>query len=225
MSAWQKKNLSRLAISTVSFSPYAHPAKPQPVSPAIFPPYTCAKSWLQQHPPHVHENSAAAATFPPRSRKFSSSNSRPPYLPVCSASRYTTLLLFFFTACNRNLQPTKISPFHPFRFFEVKHFVWRGTSQTLYFTEKTVHICQKYFCRLHRLTIKEKENRQTHSLLIPAQHSSDFADINERPQLFCPARKYIFPPFGYTYILAFSAPFLSRLQTTFFASPGDPPDG
>ncbi len=54
---------------SLSLSPYANLAKPQPVSPvhhdSTYP--TCANpsnqpvlpSWLQQHPPHVHENSAA----------------------------------------------------------------------------------------------------------------------------------------------------------------------
>ena len=141
------KNLSRLAISSFSLSPYVHaPAKPQPVSPfrhdSIYlcesvqlthPSFSYAAAGLQTirkntaaaSPPH---SAAVAAAFPIRSWKFSSSSfhvAQIHYCMQCVTLRHFPPFLSSSKACNRNLQPTKNSPFHPlFRFLEVKHFVW-----------------------------------------------------------------------------------------------------
>ena len=133
--ARKKKNLSRLAVSPrlplplpllLSLSTRTRPSPNQSPKP-VMATYLC-ESIQQARPPFFR----TAAASPTCSRKFSSSSSFSIYLstqnPCCNvsnASHYATLLLFsfFFTACNRNLQPTKNSPFHPFRFLEVKHLV------------------------------------------------------------------------------------------------------
>ena len=86
---------------------------------------TIRKNTAAASPPH---SAAVAAAFPTRSWKFSSSSfhvAQIHYCMQCVTLRHFPPFLSSSKACNRNLQPTKNSPFHPlFRFLEVKHFVW-----------------------------------------------------------------------------------------------------
>ena len=147
-----EKNLSRLADSTVSLSlslsPYAHQAKPLPVSPVrhdftIHMPVEIRPTILFSLLCSSHDCSSKPSTFssssnisfPTRSRKFSSSHlpvDSDPLLQACSASSYATFLLFFLLLKHAT---TEISlPYFPI--FGSKAFGLIMRSQTLYFTNK-----------------------------------------------------------------------------------------
>ena len=207
-----KKTLSRLAVSTVSPpSPYANPAKPQPVS-------LPGPSWLHV-PVRIRPTSPSTllqdrSSIPPHSRTFSSkSNSRPPYRPAwvrCVTFGASGMsLLFSSSGMQHKFRPT-------FRFLEVKHFVWCELSQTLYFTHRRIllKILSSLVFRHYQLLPSSFVPKSPRVLI----YSSGSLPSLKRSINFCPFRLSLYK----NEILHSNSVFISRFEAKKYFCPHNP---